>query len=65
MYGLVEYALIREEMHRNQRNSKIPHEFDLPFTHPVPKLGKERLKKILGLFKRNRRKVLRYLSLHI
>lgn len=63
MYGLIEYALIREELHRQNRSRKVPKEFDLALTNQAPS-GRRKLQRMLNIVK-YRRKIRLYLRLYL
>jgi hypothetical protein len=46
MYGLAEYALLRQQLNEEKRRAKHHHEFDFPITQPAPQERNRRIYKV-------------------
>jgi len=55
MYGLAEYALLRQQLNESKKRAKHHHEFDFPITQPAPKQGGQRLHNVTNYLARKMR----------
>lgn len=65
MYGLMEYALIRQEMHQRNKQRHMPvQEFDYPVTLPGRRIRKKNFSRLFRIVKK-RRGLLLYIRLSL
>lgn len=55
MYGLAEYALLRQQLNESKRRARHHQEFDFPITQPAPKQGRQRLNNVTSYLSRKMR----------